>query len=101
MAAYPDAAIEAYVAAGEPLDKAGAYAIQGEGGALVAGLEGSRSNVVGLPLEAAAALLRRFGVAGAGPPPAAPGRPGTPAGALPPGGGGAPPAPGGAARCPG
>ncbi len=36
-----------------------------------AGLEGSRSNVVGLPLEAAAALLRRFGVAVSAPPPAA------------------------------
>ena len=36
MADYPDEAIEAYVASGEPLDKAGAYAIQGQGGALVA-----------------------------------------------------------------
>jgi septum formation protein len=71
MAAYPDDAIEAYLATGEPLDKAGAYAIQGEGGALVAGLEGSRSNVVGLPLAATAGLLRRFGVAVSAPPPAA------------------------------
>jgi septum formation protein len=63
MTAYDDAVIEAYVAGGEPLDKAGAYAIQGAGGALVAGLVGSRSNVVGLPLAATAALLRRFGVA--------------------------------------
>jgi septum formation protein len=63
MTAYDDAVIEAYVAGGEPLDKAGAYAIQGAGGALVAGLIGSRSNVVGLPLAATAALLRRFGVA--------------------------------------
>jgi len=62
MAAYSDAAIDAYVAGGEPLDKAGAYAIQGAGGVLVAGLEGSRSNVVGLPLAATAALLGRFGV---------------------------------------
>jgi len=61
MAAYSDAAIDAYVAGGEPLDKAGAYAIQGVGGALVAGLKGSRSNVVGLPLEATVALLRGFG----------------------------------------
>ena len=63
MAAYSDAAIDAYIAGGEPLDKAGAYAIQGAGGALVAGLEGSRSNVIGLPLVATAALLGRFGVA--------------------------------------
>jgi len=63
MAAYSDAAIDAYVTGGEPLDKAGAYAIQGAGGTLVAGLKGSRSNVVGLPLETTAALLRGFGVA--------------------------------------
>ena len=62
MAAYADEAIDAYVAGREPLDKAGAYAIQGAGGALVAGLAGSRSNVVGLPLAATAALLRQFGV---------------------------------------
>jgi septum formation protein len=62
MAAFSDAAIDRYVASGEPLDKAGAYAIQGAGGALVVGLEGSRSNVVGLPLAVTAALLRRFGV---------------------------------------
>jgi septum formation protein len=68
MAAYSDAEIEAYVEDGEPLDKAGAYAIQGKGGALVAALDGSLSNVVGLPLEATAELLRRFGVAVSAPP---------------------------------
>lgn len=62
MANYPDAAIEAYVASGEPLDKAGAYAIQGQGGRLVERLEGSRSNVVGLPVGATRALLAAFGV---------------------------------------
>ena len=71
MAAYDDAAIDAYVAGGEPLDKAGAYAIQGAGGALVAGLQGSLSNVIGLPLAATAALLRRFGVTVSAPPPEA------------------------------
>ena len=44
--------IEDYVATGEPMDKAGAYAIQGGAGAFVARREGSESNVVGLPLEA-------------------------------------------------
>lgn len=44
-----DAEIDAYVATGEPRDKAGAYAIQGGAGAFVEGYEGSRSNVIGLP----------------------------------------------------
>jgi len=49
--------IAAYVATGEPFDKAGAYAIQERGGELVAGLRGSRSNVVGLPVDETLALL--------------------------------------------
>jgi len=68
MTEYGEAEIEAYVATGEPLDKAGAYAIQGRGGALVAGLEGSFSNVVGLPLEETARVLAAFGVAVSAPP---------------------------------
>ena len=56
------AAIDWYVATGEPLDKAGAYAIQGAGGAFVVRVDGSVSNVVGLPLAETADLLRRAGV---------------------------------------
>jgi septum formation protein len=68
MAGYDEAEIDAYVATGEPMDKAGAYAIQGRGGALVAGLEGSFSNVVGLPLEETARVLADFGVPVSAPP---------------------------------
>ncbi|MCK6549701.1 Maf family protein [Myxococcota bacterium] len=49
--------IRAYVASGEPMDKAGAYGIQGLGGALVADVRGSYTNVVGLPLEETLALV--------------------------------------------
>ena len=62
MADVGDDVIESYVASGEPHDKAGAYAIQGRGAALVSEFVGSYSNVVGLPLAATARLLRGFGV---------------------------------------
>lgn len=52
--------IVAYVASGEPLGKAGAYAIQGRGAAFVRCLAGSYSNVVGLPLYELDALLREL-----------------------------------------
>lgn len=52
----------AYVATGEPLDKAGAYGIQGRGAFLVATVTGSYSNVVGLPLREVIAYLRQYGV---------------------------------------
>ena len=62
MGDYDEAAIEAYVATGEPLDKAGAYAVQGLGGQLVAGVVGCFTNVVGLPLTTTRALLERRGL---------------------------------------
>lgn len=62
FARLSDRAVEWYVATGEPLDKAGAYAIQGAGGAFVAEVRGSVSNVVGLPLVETAELLARAGL---------------------------------------
>ncbi len=56
-----DAQIAWYVATSEPLDKAGAYAVQGIAGAFVAQVQGSISNVVGLPLAETLALLARLG----------------------------------------
>ncbi|WP_417566294.1 Maf family protein [Marinobacter sp.] len=53
--------IEAYVASGEPMDKAGSYGIQGLGGIFVNELRGSYSAVVGLPLQETAALLADAG----------------------------------------
>ena len=55
--------IRRYVAGGEPLDKAGAYAAQGEGRRFIERIEGSESNVIGLPLEETLALLREAGFA--------------------------------------
>ena len=58
----PEAAIQRYVATGEPMDKAGAYAIQGLGSLLVTGICGDYSCVVGLPLCELAVMLSEFGV---------------------------------------
>jgi len=54
---FDRAEAEAYVATGEPMDKAGAYGIQGLGGRLVAGIDGEFDNVVGLPCRLASRLL--------------------------------------------
>jgi septum formation protein len=54
--------IEAYLATGEGLDKAGAYAVQGRGAVFVKEIRGDYYNVVGLPLSALAQALKKFGV---------------------------------------
>ena len=56
------AEIRRYIATGEPMDKAGAYGIQGRGALLVAGIHGDFFNVMGLPLLRLSRMLRRFGV---------------------------------------
>ena len=61
FAELSDAEIERYVATGEPMGKAGAYAIQGRAEAFVRHLSGSYSGVVGLPLHDTMKLLREFG----------------------------------------
>jgi septum formation protein len=77
MREFGDAELEAYLLSGEPDDKAGAYAVQGVGGRLVARVEGCYTNVVGLPVRTTARLLRLAGLTVAdpaepGPPPTGP-----------------------------
>jgi septum formation protein len=55
---------EAYADTGEPMDKAGAYALQGEAKQFITGIAGPRSNVIGLPLRAVVPALERAGFPG-------------------------------------
>lgn len=62
MRALTDSVIYSYIKTGEPLDKAGAYGIQGMGALLVESIEGCYFNVVGLPLSRLNLMLEDFGV---------------------------------------
>jgi septum formation protein len=61
LRSFDEAEAEAYVATGEPMDKAGSYAIQGRGAALVTSVEGDYHTVVGLSISGLVALLERAG----------------------------------------
>ena len=63
MADAGDDAIAAYVATGEPFDKAGGYAVQGIGARLVAEVDGCYTNVVGLPVGTTRRMLEELGLA--------------------------------------
>lgn len=54
--------IDAYVRSGEPLDKAGAYAIQGQAERFISRIDGSYTNVVGLPVDLVRHMLREHSV---------------------------------------
>lgn len=62
MTAFDRKVAEAYVATGEPMDKAGAYGIQGKGAVLVESISGSYTGVVGLPVKETVALLQNLGI---------------------------------------
>lgn len=78
MRALSSKEIEAYLGEGEYGDKAGAYAAQGKGSSLIERIEGSYTNVVGLPLEPVGEILLRLGYAPADPGLDAPRRDGPP-----------------------
>jgi septum formation protein len=63
FAALSTRQIDAYVAGGEPLGKAGAYAVQGSAAAMIEHISGSYSGIMGLPMYETAQLLRRAGMA--------------------------------------
>ena len=63
MAELTDEEIAWYVSTGEPADKAGAYAVQGLASRFIAGIDGSYSNVVGLPISRVYELLKALGCA--------------------------------------
>jgi septum formation protein len=64
MDALGDNDIRSYISTGEPMDKAGAYAIQGRASRWVSRIEGDYFNVVGLPVALVYKMLREYGVAG-------------------------------------
>lgn len=60
--AFGDADIERYITQVNPLDKAGAYAAQAHGAWIIARIDGSRTNVIGLPMEQTTRVLKQFGI---------------------------------------
>lgn len=60
--ALSDDQIQCYITTGEPMDKAGAYAVQGRAAAFITRIEGSYSGIMGLPLAETAELLALFGI---------------------------------------
>ena len=63
FAPLSDQEIEAYVASGEPMDKAGAYGIQGLGARFIEGIEGDYYSVMGLPVRRLYVLMRQMDLA--------------------------------------
>ena len=61
LAPLSEAEVAAYIASGEPFDKAGSYGIQGLAGTFIRRIEGSYSGVMGLPIYETAQLLKQFG----------------------------------------